>query len=268
VKTIAVISSVGGAGRSMLTAALAGLLMSRRHAMLAVECDPRNTLALYCGLHDPARAGLVSHLLAPGGNLGEAALESEDGVLWLPWGGARDDSSTLDAVQSAKVAAALHAQPSWLRELLVRIDLPAQGIVLVDAATWPSVHASQAIDAADLVLVVVPPQPLACMTLPRLRGELKALGKTTLYVANAVSPAAQLHTDILTLLRNLLGTELSPYRIHADTGIPEALARNENFCLSEPHSQAAHDLQGLATWLSSWARQSARASASAAGGAT
>jgi len=267
VKTIAVVSPVGGAGRTMLTAALAGLLMARRHDVLAVECDPRNTLALYCGLREPARHGLVSQLLAPSAGMGEGALQTDDGVLWLPWGGARDDSSTLDAVQSAKVATTLHAQPSWLRQWLARIDLPAQGVVLVDTATWPSACASQAIDAADLVLVVVPPQPLACITLPRLRSELKALGKATLYVANAVSPASQLHTDIVTLLRDLLGAELSPYRIHADTGIPEALARNQNFCLSEPHSQAAHDMHGLATWLSSWARQAARAASPAAGGA-
>ncbi|WP_266181933.1 cellulose biosynthesis protein BcsQ [Dyella humicola] len=264
-RTIAIISPVGGAGRTMLTAALAGLLKGRKHAVLAVECDPANVLALYCGLHEPARQGLASYQSTPAGTVAQAALESDDGVLWLPWGGARGDDGGPDLDQSKAMATTLQAQPSWLRGLLSRVDLPEPGIVLVDAATWPSVHAAQAIDAADLVLVVVPPRPLACATLPRLRAELKRLGKSGLYVANAVSPAAQLHIDILAMLRHSLGAELSAYRIHADAGIPEALARNQNFYLSAPHSQAAHDMQGLASWLSSWARQTLGSYTHAAG---
>lgn len=266
-KTIAVVSSVGGAGRTTLSATLASLLMARKHAALAVECDPSNVLALYGGLREPARQGLASYVLAPAGHVAEAALQSDDGVLWLPWGGARDGGAGPDPEQARAVSAILHAQPSWLRDLLARVDLPAHGVILVDAATWPSVHAAQAIEAADLVLVLVPPQPLACATLPRLRAELKARDKFSLYVANAVSPASQLHTDILALLRHALGSELSAYRIHADTGIPEALARNQSFHLAAPHSQAAHDLQGLASWLSSWIKQASRASAQVAGGA-
>jgi cellulose synthase operon protein YhjQ len=265
-RTIAILSSVGGAGRTMLTASLAGLLMARQHAVLAVECDPSNVLALYCGLHDPAREGLASYALASADSVAEAALQSEDGVLWLPWGGAGHDRGGTSAQQAGMIAASLHGRPSWLRDMLARVDLPIHGIVLVDAATWPSAYAAQAIEAADLVLVVVPPQPLACATLPRLRAELKAQSKPSLYVANAVSPAVQLHTDILVLLRHTLGPELSAYRIHADTGIPEALARNQNFHLSAPHSQAAHDMQGLASWLSSWVKQASSASAIPAGG--
>ena len=266
-KTIAIISSVGGAGRTMLAATLTGLLKARKHAVLAVECDPANVLAMYCGLHEPAREGLASYVSTPAGNVGQAALEGDDGALWLPWGGACGDDGEPDAGQGGAMAAILQTQPSWLRGLLGRVDLPASGVVLVDAATWPSVHAAQAIDAADLVLVVVPARPLACVTLPRLRAELKRLGKPALYVANAVSPAAQLHIDILAMLRHSLGSELSAYRIHADAGIPEALARNQNFHLSSPHSQAAHDMQGLASWLSSWARRAALSYAHATGDA-
>ncbi|RDI99560.1 cellulose synthase operon protein YhjQ [Dyella solisilvae] len=266
-KTIAILSSVGGAGRTMLTAALAGLLAVRKHPVLAVECDPANVLGLYGGASDPPRRGLASYVTAEGDG-GDAALEGEDGVLWLPWGGAGDDGRGPDAAQAAAIDSILHGQRFWLRDLLSRVDLPANGVVLVDTAAWPSIHASQAIDAAHLVLVVVPPQPLACATLPRLRAELAARNKATLYVANAVSPALQLHTDILVLLRNLLGATLSPYRIHADAGVPEALARNENFCVSAPHSQAAHDMQGLASWLSSWATSEARRTVAAAGGAS
>ncbi|WP_199100234.1 cellulose biosynthesis protein BcsQ [Dyella sp. ASV21] len=265
-KTIAIISSVGGAGRTTLTAALAGLLGARKHAVLALECDPRNVLALYGGLREPAGAGLASYLLNPGSAPAEAALQSDDGTLWLPWGGARPQGG-LSAAEQAMIAATLHRQPGWLRDLLAQVDLPGNGIALVDTATWPSVHAEQAIAAADLVVVVVPPTPLACATLLRLRAELAGRGKQSLYVANGISPAMALHTDIIALLRQLLGAELSTYRIHADSGVPEALARNQNFSLAAPHSQAAHDMQGLATWLSSWVKQASRRAAPAAGGA-
>ncbi|AIF47801.1 cellulose biosynthesis protein BcsQ [Dyella japonica] len=265
-KTIAIVSSVGGAGRTMLTASLAGLLMARKHPALAVECDPRNVLTFYCGWRTPARQGLVSHILGPADDWSDAALQTDDGVLWLPWGGARDDGRGPEGETSVAVAAALYRQPAWLRDLLTRIDLPGHGVALVDTPAWPSVHATQAMAAADLVLVVLPPTPLACATLPRLRSELKALGKQAVYVANAVSPASRLHTDILALLRDTLGAELSAYRVHADAGIPESLARNESFVQSSPHSQAAHDMQGLATWLSNWIRTASPSLASARGG--
>jgi len=259
-KTIAIIASVGGAGRTMLTASLAGLLSERRHAVLAVECDPRNVLTFYCGLRTPAQQGLHSQVLSSNDGWSDAALQTDDGVLWLPWGAPRADAA-------AAMSAQLHQQPTWLRDLLARVDLPGHGVTLIDTPTWPSVYATQAMAAADLVMVVVPPEPLACATLQRLRAELKALGKETVYVANAVSPASQLHTDILALLRDTLGTALSTYRVHADSGIPEALARNESFVHSAPHSQAAHDMQGLATWLSSWIRRAYQPGA-AAGGST
>lgn len=263
-KTIAIIASVGGAGRTMLTASLAGLLSERRHAVLAVECDPRNVLTFYCGLRTPARQGLHSQVLSSHDEWSDAALQTDDGVLWLPWGEARGDAAL---ASTAAMSAALHQQPTWLRDLLARVDLPGHGVTLIDTPTWPSVYAAQAMAAADLVMVVVPPEPLACATLPRLRAELKALGKEMVYVANAVSPASQLHTDILALLRDTLGAALSTYRVHADSGIPEALARNESFVHSAPHSQAAHDMQGLATWLSSWLRRAYQSGAAAGGSA-
>jgi hypothetical protein len=76
-----------------------------------------------------------------------------------------------------------------------------------------------------------------------------------------------LHTDILALLRDTLGSSLSTYRVHADSGIPDALARNESFVHSAPHSQAAHDMQGLATWLSSWVRRAYQPGTAAGGSA-
>lgn len=250
-KTIAIVSSVGGAGRTTLTAALAGLLAAREHVALAAECDPRNVLALHFGLRERAPEGLVTHLAGgPGADdaWSRAALQSDDGVLVLPWGSLASGHESLDDDASAL----LDARPGWLRELLARVDLPAHAIALVDAGTWPSAHARQAIDAADLVLGVLTPCATACATLPRLIAALVRAGKRSVFVANAVVPARQLHTDVVSLLRARLGAAMLPYLVHADTGVPAALAAGENFCLSAPSSQAAHDLNGIASWLSHW----------------
>ncbi|PLZ03109.1 cellulose synthase operon protein YhjQ [Burkholderia sp. WAC0059] len=261
-KTIAIVSTVGGAGRTMLTAELAGLLAARGHAVLALECDPRNVLALHFGLREPARAGLVSYLRGAHDDTANAALQSDDNVLLVPWGGATDDANdtngindagTTDATDTADatVHARLHAEPGWLRALLARVELPAETVALIDTPTWPCVETRQAIAAADLTLAVLPPAPGTCATLPRFR---EVLGeKPCIYVANAVIPARRLHLDVIALLRATLGSAMLPYQIHADAGVPEALARGENFCKSTPGSQAAHDLNGIASWLSRWA---------------
>ncbi|SMG56380.1 cellulose biosynthesis protein BcsQ [Paraburkholderia susongensis] len=243
-KTIAIVSPVGGAGRTTLTAELASLLSARGHRMLAVECDPRNVLALHFGLKEPARAGLTSYLESA--NPANTALNTDDNVLLLPWGGG-------DTARGAPAGARaqLLASPGWLRELLARVDMPPDALALIDTPTWPSVETSQAIASADLVLAVLPPSPTACAVLMRFREALA--GTPCVYVINAVIPARELHVDVVALLRTSLGDALLPYQIHADAGLPEALGRGENFCASASGSAAAHDLQGLAAWLSRWA---------------
>ncbi|WP_322044657.1 cellulose biosynthesis protein BcsQ [Paraburkholderia sp. J67] len=258
-KTVAIVSAVGGAGRTTLTAALAGLLAARSHTALAIECDPRNVLALHFGLRESAREGLITHLYDPGASgdgWASAALESDDGVLVLPWGSTTGQtgqaSNGFDADDDGDGSARLDANRRWLRDLLGRVDLPSNAIALIDAAPWPSAHARQAIEAADLVLGVLTPDAAACATLPRFTEALVRAGKRTAFIANAVVPARQLHTDLIAMLRARLGAAMLPYLVHADTGVPNAFASGSNFCRGAPGSQAAHDMNGIASWISHW----------------
>lgn len=246
-KTIAIVSPAGGAGRSMVTASLASLLAARGHPVLALECDPRNVLGYHFGLRDAARAGL-SGCLADGSPTAwaQAGLRSDDGVLFVPWG---EQDSDDDDLQAGNL---LRAGPHWLRGLIAQVAMPAYGAVLIDTPPWPSPHAGQAIAAADLVLVLLPPQPEVCVGLRRLTDALARRGHAACYVATRLQPARRLHADIVTLLRATLGDAMLACPVHEDSGIPEAFARSENFCRSAPHSQAAHDLQGLASWVSHW----------------
>lgn len=269
-KTIAIVAPVGGAGRSTMTAALASLLAGRGHAVLALECDPRNLLGLHFGLREPVARGLIDAALRPSASDWVAAgLRSDDDVLLVPWGQAdgppggngRDDD--VDAEPMA--TRCLLEQPQWLRGLLAQVDLPDDGVVLVDTPAWPAPHAAQALAAADLALVLAPPEPEVCATLPRMQHALERIGLPYRVVATRVQPARQLHGDVLALLRTRLRERLLPYQVHLDHGLPEALARGENFCRAMPHSQAAHDLQGIAAWLSQWIAASIGTAAQDAG---
>ena len=239
--TIAVVSTTGGAGRSTLTAELASLLTWRKHAVLAVECDPRNVLGFHFGMRDIPRDGIGAHLHDPSpASWAASGRRSDDGVLFVPWG----DGAELGAIERLPA--------NWLARQIGQVALPERAAVLIDSTPWPSAYADQAIDATELILVLVPAQPETCLTLKRLTESLAARGKTVRYLATRLQPARPLHVDILAMLQATLGDAMLPYHVHEDSSVPEALARSECFSRSTPHSQAAHDLNGLASWLSAW----------------
>ncbi|GJG96321.1 cellulose biosynthesis protein BcsQ [Cupriavidus pauculus] len=239
--TIAIVSTTGGAGRSTLTAELASLLAWRKHAVLALECDPRNVLGFHFGLRDIPADGIGAHLHDASPSAWAASGQrSDDGVLFVPWG----DSAELGAIERLPA--------NWLARQIEQVDLSRHGAVLIDTAPWPSAYANQAIDAADLVLVLMPTQPETCLTIRRLTDSLATRGKTARYLATRLQPARQLDVDIVAMLQAMLGNAMLPYHVHEDSSVPQALARSECFSRSTPHSQAAHDLNGLASWLSAW----------------
>ncbi|MBY4896300.1 cellulose biosynthesis protein BcsQ [Cupriavidus sp. AU9028] len=248
-KTIAIVAPLGGAGRTTMTAALSSLLAARGHAALALECDPRNLLGLHFGMAEPPVSGLVTAIHGnAGGDWARAGMCSDDGVLFVPWG----DGMSLGAEGDNATVRELLARPQWLHERLAQVDLPEDAVALIDTPAWPAPQVTLALAAADLALVLVPPEPEACATLARLRQALRLADVPAVFVATRVQAARQLHADVLALLRATLGDALLPYQVHLDVGVPEALARGENFCSSTPHSQAAHDMQGIAAWLSRW----------------
>ncbi|WP_455285917.1 cellulose biosynthesis protein BcsQ [Cupriavidus necator] len=240
-KTVAIVSTVGGAGRTTMTAELATLLAWHGHPALAIECDPRGMLGFHFGLRAPAVIGLCN---APSWN--KAGQRSDDGVLFVPWG------NPGRPIEQAQMAQLMQREPHWLRGRLAQVDLPSNAVALIDSTPWPSPYARQAIAAADLVLVLAPALPQACATLPALSAALKEVGVAVACAITRLQPARQLHTDISVLLRATLDGKLLPYEVHEDAAVPEAFAHGESFCRSTPHSQAAHDLQGLASWLSGW----------------
>lgn len=243
-KSVALISAVGGAGRTTFAAQLASLLARQGCCAGALEFDPHNQLGFWLGLEQPAEQGIASDSLA--GRLWcDSARRNQNEVVFLPFG-------QLEPQQRAHFETLLLAEPDWLAKRLDEVDLGDEAVFLIDAARFPSPYASQACAAADLILVLQPPEPQALMALAALRQQLVPFGKPVVFVANKLDATQTLKHDIMDLVRQRLGRALLPYRVHHDTMVSEALAAGRTVCEHAPRSQAAHDLHGLAGWLGRW----------------
>ncbi|PMS14966.1 cellulose synthase operon protein YhjQ [Trinickia dabaoshanensis] len=245
-KTIALVSTVGGAGKTTVTAALAVLLARRGRPVAAADLDPQNMLGAHLGLDTFARAGLGHAMAGQGEPWHGNTWRNADGVLFAPHG-----ETTL--AERTAYEARLAQEPHWLVDALARIDFPARGVALLDTARFPSQQAAQAVRAADLVLCVTPPDPAGCATLARCFPSLRETGALVKVVVNRLNPARDMQRDALVLLRAAVGDALElAHRVHFDAAMPESLARGEWLFDEAPHSQASHDLHGLANWIDAW----------------
>ncbi|MGF6778216.1 cellulose biosynthesis protein BcsQ [Paraburkholderia sp. GAS334] len=245
-KSIAVVSTAGGTGRTTLTAALAMLLARRRRPVVAIDFDPQNLLGAHLGLDTLSHTGIASAIADSTFAWHAGTWRNSEGVLFVPHG-------QLTLTQLAACEARLASAPRWLADAIAQIDLPENGVVLIDTARYPSQQADHAVRCADLVLCVTPPEPAACATLIARLGDLRAACANVKVIVNRMNPARDMQRDALAMLRAALGDSVSlAQRVHLDAALPESLARGTWFFDDAPHSQASHDLQGLANWMDAW----------------
>jgi cellulose synthase operon protein YhjQ len=245
-KTIAVVSTAGGTGRTTLSAALAVLLARRGRQVVALDFDPQNMLGAHLGIDGFAAAGIARALLDETGAWHTHTWRNAEGVLFVPYG-------AVSLAQGARCDARLAAEPQWLAHALAQLDLPRDGVVLIDTARYPSQQADQAVRCADLVLCVTPPEPAACATLVAQLDALRRDGANLRIIVNRLNPARDMQRDVLAMLAAALGDGLPlAQRVHLDVALPESFARGTWLFDDAPHSQASHDLHGLANWLDAW----------------
>ncbi|MDR5794748.1 cellulose biosynthesis protein BcsQ [Caballeronia sp. LZ008] len=244
-KTIALISTAGGAGRTTLAASLATLLARRGRAVVALDFDPQNMLGAYLGLDAFAAEGIGGALADPSRKWHESTWRNEDGVLFVPHGG-------LTPARSAACEARLCEHPRWLERTIGEIGLPETGVVLIDTPRYPCSHADHAARAADLVLAVCPPEPAACATLVARLPALRESCADVRLVVNRLNPARAMQRDALAMLRAATGNMPLAQRIHLEASMPEAFSRGAWIVDEAPHLQTSHDLHGLAQHVDAW----------------
>lgn len=244
-RVIAVVSPLGGSGRSTLVAHLATIGARQGQPSLAVELCTQNLLGRHLGMQESTASGWAT-LAAQGQWWAGGSFDNSDGVGIVPFGEATPDILTT-------LHQRLGSEPYWLRDQIELLDIPADCMVFLDTPPWPSTLADAALRCADTVLVALEASERACASAGRVRAMLQTSSADPIAQGVAVTrfdPRRASHREALGTLRQQWAGQLLPYTVHEDENIQRALAASQCVNSLAPQAQSAHDLQGVFSWLS------------------
>lgn len=243
IRTIALVSPLGGTGQTTVVANLACILAQREVPGLALDLCAQNALGLHLGRAKSVKHGWVQ-LVDADQWWGDAALENSARVRWLPFG-------TADVALLERLHGRLRNQDDWLQQQLAALSLEKNGLILLDVPTWPSPLAQQALRCADLVLVVLETSWRAQQIHAEVQSLLQQARASALHgvLLTRFDPRRGTQQTALHALQTQWHGHVLPHVVHEDESVPGAMVHADCVARHTPHAQAAHDLQGVASWL-------------------
>ncbi|MFL1500184.1 MULTISPECIES: cellulose biosynthesis protein BcsQ [unclassified Pseudomonas] len=217
-KVVALVSMNGGVGRSTLATALSSGLQRYGESVVALDLDPQNALHHHFGvsaaLPGIGRTSLEHGQWSPLQQLGFA------GCQVITFG-------DIDIQQQENLERWLKHEPTWLAQRLASLGLSERQTVIIDTPAGNNVYFHQALNVADVVLVIVQADAACLGTLdhldvllaPHLEGDNPP---TVQVVVNQVDEGNPFSLDMVEAFKQRLGT--APLEVHRDMAINEALA--------------------------------------------
>ncbi|PKH21643.1 cellulose biosynthesis protein BcsQ [Pseudomonas fluorescens] len=217
-KIVALVSINGGVGRSTLVTALSSGLQRHGASVVALDLDPQNALhhhfGVSCTLPGIGRTSL-DH-----GQWGPLQQSGFAGCRVITFG-------DIDVQQQENLERWLKQEPDWLARRLGSLGLSERQTVIIDTPAGNNVYCHQALNVADVVLVVVHPDAACLGTLdhldalfaPHLEGQCPPAVHV---VVNQVDESNVFSLDMVEAFKHRLGKE--PLEVHRDMAINEALA--------------------------------------------
>lgn len=243
IRTVALVSPLGGTGQTTVVANLACILAQRGAPCLALDLCAQNALGLHLGRTKPVKQGWAQ-LVDTGQWWGDTALENSARVRWLPFGMA-------DVALLERLHGRLRNQDDWLQQQLAALSLEQNSLLLLDVPTWPSPLAQQALRCADLVLVVLEASWRAQQIHAEVQSLLQQARASAVHgvLLTRFDPRRVTQQTALHALQTQWHGHVLPHVVHEDESVPSAMAATDCVAHHMPQAQAAHDLQGVASWL-------------------
>ncbi|MDE1167868.1 MAG: cellulose biosynthesis protein BcsQ [Pseudomonas sp.] len=236
---IALVSANGGTGKTTLAAGLAKTLQNPGARTLAIDLDPQGALPNHLGT--PPRAPGLAQLLAPGDSWNTYCTPGYSHSECLGYGMA--DEAAYRTLQQQMLE-----DRDWLGRHLAGMDLGERDTVILDTPSGASEATLQAIQVADMVLVVSLADGASYLALDSLPQGLGARAPCTRHVLNQVDESRTFCEDMVMLFEQRLGSALIG-SVRLDHQLRESLAYGRDPLLRMPQGIGCRDVNTLAGTL-------------------
>src|SRR5207253_9946448 len=184
---------------------------------IAIDLDPQNALSSHLGITRQV-PGLIQ-LRQQAADWSAHCLQGYGDSESLPFGtGEVNDRRSLKQL--------MLEDPDWLNQRLAAMNLGENDTLILDTLSGATVYSQQALDAADLVLVVTVADAASYLALDTMTHWLETSrrrGQRHRYVLNQQDDSRAFSRDMGVLFQRRLGTELIG-TIHHDHQLNESLA--------------------------------------------
>ncbi|MFS2197209.1 cellulose biosynthesis protein BcsQ [Pseudomonas sp. Pseusp3] len=237
-KVIAIVSANGGVGKSTVAAGLAKTLRRPGGRTIAIDLDPQNALSSHLGITRQV-PGLIQ-LKEQDADWGAHRLPGFSDSECLPFGtGEVNDRRLLKQLMLEDSA--------WLNEHLASMNLSENDTVILDTPSGATVYSQQALDAADLVLVMTVADAASYLALDSMTQWLETSRRRAQqhrYVLNQRDESRSFCRDMGVLFRRRLGANLIG-TIRLDHQFNESLAYGRDLLQYAPGSIGSQDILSL-----------------------
>ncbi|MCE6978888.1 cellulose synthase operon protein YhjQ [Pseudomonas frederiksbergensis] len=237
-KVIAIVSANGGVGKSTIAAGLAKTLRRPGGRTIAIDLDPQNALSSHLGITRQV-PGLIQ-LKRQDADWGAHCLPGYGDSECLPFG--------IDEMNDRRLLKQLMLEdPGWLNQRLASMNLGENDTVILDTLSGATVYSQQALDAADLVLVMTMADAASYLALDTLTQWLETSRRPAQrhsYVLNQQDDSHSFSKDMAVLFRRRLGTDLIG-TIRLDHQFNESLAYARDPLQYSPYSIGSQDIVSL-----------------------
>ncbi|WP_030128900.1 cellulose biosynthesis protein BcsQ [Pseudomonas sp. QTF5] len=238
-KVIAIVSANGGVGKSTVAAGLAKALGRLGGRTIAIDLDPQNALSSHLGTLKQG-PGLIQ-LKQPDADWNAHCQPGYGDSELLPFG-------TGNINDRRPLKQQMLDDTDWLNQRLVSMNLGENDTVILDTPSGANVYSQQALDAADLVLVITVADAASYLALDTMAQWLETTRRRAQrhrYVLNQQDGSRSFSRDMSLLFQRRLGSDLIR-TIRLDHQLNESLAYSRDPLQHAPDSIGCQDIRSLA----------------------
>ncbi len=242
---LAIVSYKGGVGKTTVASNLASHLALLGAEVHAIDMDDQNALRLHFGVNPHEMDGIGCH--ASTNEWNDVGITDDSGVFVYPHG-------SMKFPERVSFKQALRDQPTLLKDWL-RNSFNEDALVVIDTPPGGDVYSTQAIVAADCLLVVLNADGASFATIGTMEGLIEELNpdllknKKVLFLVVNYNEMRELDRSVLLVIRDTYGDKVAPAVIHYDASVREAFVHQKLLKDYDSDSQAHAEFSELARWL-------------------